>query len=161
MKVIDIQGVVVSGCGKFRDEILLPNNLLSGYKDWMHAFAQGTLNVRFSISGLPQPLQTNGLKDLDLNDSFPPAIYQSGTVIPSNTIQPNAQNPRRGDLQLWRAILNNCQTRTEHKCYLIRRVGSGYSDVAEILGQQNFHDDCSFADGHQVSIQMFYGTLET
>ncbi|WP_201095929.1 hypothetical protein [Thiocystis minor] len=161
MKVIDIQGVVVRGCGKFRKQICLPDDLLSGHGDWMPSFVQGTLNVQFSISQLPRLLQSHGLQALDLKDTFPPSIYRSGADVPGNTIQSNGKNPRQGDLQLWRAILINHQTQTKHKCFLIRRVKSRYRDKAEILGQHNFRENWKFADGHQVSIQVYSGAHET
>jgi hypothetical protein len=157
MKVIYIHGKVVRGCRKFRDQIFLPADLLSGHEDWMPSFVQGTLNVEFLISTLPICYQLHGLRTLDLNDSFSPSIYRPGTDVPSNTIGPSDQNPRRGDLQLWRAILRNRQTQTEHNCFLIRRVESGYTDKAEILGQHNFRENWNFSDGHQVSIEVFSG----
>ncbi len=161
MNVIKIWGEVVGGCRKFREKIHLPEDLLVGHEDWMPSFVQGTLNIQFPISDLPQSLQSAGLRALDLNDSFPPAIYRIGADVPNNTIQPNVDSPRRGDVQLWKAILSNLQTQTEHNCFLIRRVESGYEDKAEILGQQNFRDECQFVDGHLVSIQVFAGEVET
>ena len=157
MNEIEIRGVVVSGCGRFRAEIHLPDDLISGHEAWMASFVQGTLNIQFPTPSLPQPLRAAGLRGLDLNQSFVPAIYRVGTDVPNNTIQPNANNSRRGDLQLWRAVLRNLQAQTEHNCFLIRRVDSGYRDKAEILGQQNFRDECQFEDGHHVTLQVFAG----
>ena len=161
MNAITITGTVVGGCREFRKKICLPEDLLSGHEDWMPSFVQGTLNVLFPISELPQFLQSAGLRALDLNESFPPAIYRNGADVPDNTIRPNACNPRRGDLQLWKAILCDHRAQKRHQCFLIRRVDSGYKDKAEILGQQNFRDDCQFVDGHQVSIDIFAGADET
>ena len=161
MDNISVTGIVVSGCRKFRKQIYLPEDLINAHEAWMPSFVQGTLNVQLSMSDLPRPLRSAGLPALDLSDSFRPAIYRAGTDVPNNTIQPNAENPRRGDLQLWRAILHNHSTQTKHNCFMIRRVGSGYKNIAEILGQQNFRDVNKFKDGDQVSIQVMPGAGET
>ena len=153
--------MVVSGCRKFRKQICLPENLLNGHESWMPSFVQGTLNIQLSMSNLPQPLRSAGLPGLDLSDSFRLAIYRTGADVLNNTMQPTAGNPRRGDLQLWRAILHNHKTQTSHNCFMIRRVGSGYRDIAEILGQQNFRDGCKFNDVDKVSIQVLPGAGET
>ena len=161
MKAFKARGNVVGGCQKFRELIRLPDNLLAGHEDWMPTFVQGTLNVEVPIASLPNILRSDGFKGLDLNELFPPAIYRAGADVPSNTIQPNTQNPRRGDVQLWRTTMDNLQTRTSFNCFIIRRVESGYKNIAEILGQLNFRDECRFEDGHQISIQVFSGTGET
>lgn len=157
MNNFSVSGAVVGGCGRFRDEILLPDDLLIGHDDWMPSFVQGTLNILLSLAELPEPLCSSGLRALDLNRSFPPIIYRSGADIPDNTIKPTAEEPRSGDLQLWRAKLINHNTEAEYSCFLIRRVGSGYRDKAEILGQYNFRSTCDFKDGDNVTLTVFLG----
>ena len=126
----------------------------------MESFVQGTLNIQFSASELPVRFQAHGLRSLDLNDSFPPAIYRAGTEVPNNTIKPSSENPRRGDLQLWRSVLVNHQTKTEHQCYLIRRVESGYRDKAEVLGRQNFRCEVGYLNSHTVLLTVYAGVAK-
>lgn len=127
----------------------------------MESFVQGTLNIGFSTVELPAHFRAFGLRSLDLNASFPPAIYRSGTVVPNNTIKPSSENPRRGDIQLWRSVLVNQEIKTRHKCYLIRRVESGYRDKAEILGQQDFRREVGFLTNHSVCLTVYAGLGET
>jgi len=155
MGTFRFNGRVVDGGGLFRKQIGLPANLLSGYEEWMPEFVQGTLNIQFSIPELPSEFHGMGLRFLDLNENFPPKIYRAGSDIENNTIQPSSVNPRKGDLQLWQAFLFNQQTDTEHKCFLMRRVESGYRDKAEILGECNFREKCGFLNGHQVTVTVY------
>ncbi len=155
MDTIVITGKVVDGSGLFRKQIVLPVDLIDGHETWMNSFVQGTLNIQISIASLPATFQSNGLRALDLNDTFKPAIYRCGSAVPNNTIQPNTQNLRRGDLQLWKALLENQETQSEHQCFLLRRVESGYRDKAEILGQHHFKSKFGFSNGHRISITIY------
>lgn len=159
MSTLKFNGRIVDGAGLFKTQIALPDDLLAGYENWMPEFVQGTLNIHFPK--LPGEFHGMGLRFLDLNDTFPPTVYRDGSDIFNNTIQPDSTNPRRGDLQLWRAILVNHQTNTEHKCFLIRRVGSGYRDKAEILGQFNFRETWAFRNDQLVTVTVYSDGRET
>ena len=161
MNTIEFNGRIADGSGVFRQQIGLPTNLLSGYEDWMSEFVQGTLNIQLSIAELPSEFHSFGLRFLDLNEAFPPKIYRVSSDIENNTIQPSSANPRRGDLQLWRAVLVNHQTKTKHKCFLMRRVESGYRDKAEILGECNYREKCGFLNYHQVTVTVYADAQET
>ena len=155
MKSFTFNGRIVDGSGLFRKQIGLPTDLLSGNEEWMPQFVQGTLNIQFLIPELPTEFHATGLQYLDLNEAFPPIIYRVASDIQNNTIQPNSDNPRRGDLQLWRAVIINHQTKTEHRCFLMRRVESGYRDKAEILGEYNFREKCDFINDHLVTVKVY------
>lgn len=153
-------GSVVDGSGLFREQIGLPEDLLVGFEHWMPRFVQGTLNIKLSILELPSEFHNQGLRWLDLNDNFPPDIYRVGTDIENNTIKPSKTNLKRGDLQLWRTVLFNEQTDSEHKCFLMRRIESGYKDKAEILGESNFRERYGFQNQHQVRVTVFASRRE-
>jgi len=161
MDRFEITGQIVVGARRFRKEIALPVDLLIGHEAWMDSFVQGTLNVQFPTSTLPEAFHASGLRALDLNSSFQPAIYRSGASVSNNTIQPSAQNPSRGDLQLWKALLENHDTQNEHRCFLIRRVESGYRNIVEILGQHHFRSEFGFSTGNRISITIFAKAGET
>lgn len=161
MTTLKVNGRVVDGSGLFRKQIGLPADLLSGHEEWMSEFVPGTLNIQFVMSELPSEFHGEGLRCLDLSDAFPPSIYRAASDIDNNTIQPTATNPRRGDLQLWIALLVNHQTNTEHRCFLMRRVGSGYRDKAEILGERNFRETWAFQNDHKVTVTIYSDMRKT
>jgi hypothetical protein len=157
MNYLMFNGIVASGCGLFRKEIVLPENLISDQESWMPTFVQGTLNIQLMLSELPKGFGPEGLRFIDLNKDYPPDIYRLGSEVENNTLKPNSERPQRGDLQLWKALLTHKRTSTSHKCFLMRRVGSGYRDKAEILGQSNFKENWDFQNGDQVSVTTLVG----
>ncbi|MFC1567970.1 hypothetical protein ACFL3K_02080, partial [Pseudomonadota bacterium] len=153
---LKLNGHVVDGCKQFKEKIVLPPDLLKDDPDWINVFVQGTLNVKLDPTSMALFEVNQGLHTLDINLSHPPHVYRDGREIENNTIQPTNDLPFNGDFQLWRANLMNGRLGTSYNCYLIRRVGSGYQDIAEILGSFHFRSKGNFLTGDPVKVDVYF-----
>lgn len=136
------EGYVHRGQGDFSN-MVIPGRTDESYfpGDWPAELASGSLNVR--ITGYPPEFQQRGWgAKVTVLDSglFQPAFVLPGHAILNNTI-PNRRNPsdrRTGDAQVWRATLENAYK--AHSCWVLRRLGSGYRDVLELVSEVRIRD---------------------
>jgi len=146
-EILILNGNVVDGCGRFADELFLPPDLLKDDLGWIKTFVPGTLNIKLHDKSTSLFGKSKGLRSLDSNSEYPPHIYRDGQEIGNNT---------KGGVQLWRATLLNVRLGTSYNCYVIRRIGSDYQYVAEILGSIHFRDEDNFMTNDPVKLEVFF-----
>ncbi len=154
---------VCSGAGLFAKEIALPspNPALTCISDWPNEFAPGTLNLKIdtlkwpNVAGLN--FQNEGVQCLDLCPLFKPALYLDYTTVLNNTINPTSHDEFAGDLQYWRAELQLKGQRETIRCYMLRRVRSGYRDQIELISDIHLRNMFSLENGTYAKLSIFNG----
>ena len=152
-------GKVQGGRGGFRNKILLPDASRLYDGGWIGELKQGTFNIRVQNLNLHTEneirFQEFGVRKLDLLDGFPPQVYLRWDVVPHNTITPSTDCPQAGDLQFWRAQLTCVGKTDRRRCYMLRRVNSGYHDTIELLSDVLFREEFGLVDGDPVDLRVF------
>lgn len=122
---------------------------------WPEVLHPGTLNVRINPEGRPPGFDTlDGVSVLDTG------VVASAFIIPQNringnTLCPTPENQRKGTAQVWRADLehaNGCQP-----CWALRRIGSGYRDVLEVVSEYYLRDLIGLQNGDSVAVVLHAG----
>lgn len=134
------EGYVRSGQGGF-SKMVIPGKTDESYfpEDWPAELALGSLNVR--ITGYPAEFQQRGWgTSVALLDSrlFQPAFVLPGRAILNNSIPAHPSDTRTGDAQVWRASFERQDV--AHPCWVLRRLGSGYRDVLELVSEVRIRD---------------------
>lgn len=137
IKQIKFFGKVCDGAGRFSKENIIKPFNKTCKSGWPTDFEPGTFNIRVDDTNWPDAqgldFRTDGLWCMDRNTHFKPAHYLPYTYIPNNTLNPNNKGQYGGDLQFWRAILKIGNSSEIIKCYMLRRVRSGYKDKIELV----------------------------
>ena len=151
-------GRVVPGCHRFHTQVVIPGRdaleaaCPVGWPELLHP---GTLNVQIDPEGRPSAFDTpDGLRALDTG-VVAPAFVIPGGRIKGNTLCPTPENPSNGTAQVWRAELEHadgCQP-----CWVLRRIGSGYSGVLELVSEYHLRNLLGLQPDDPVSVLLYDG----
>jgi len=140
MTILTFNGHISKGAGLFATQLVVPGTreLPAPIPNWPAQLHPGTLNFKVSANGFPleflQHFGTASVKHLDKR-SFKPLVELPGALIRNNTLPATAQQPDRGNAQIWKAtIVSTLGTSAE--CWVLRRICSGYSDVLECVSER-------------------------
>lgn len=160
---LEFRGRICNGAGLFAQEIILPSPVeeLKSIENWPSRLINGTLNVQIGLFGWPSATGLNfrsgGVQCLDRAMHFPPALYLHHSYIPNNTIRPTKEDNSAGDLQFWRTELFIEGVREIVRCYMLRRVRSGYQNTIEIMSHIHFRNEYDVRNGQKVSLIVYPG----
>jgi len=112
--------------------------------DWPETLAPGTLN--FKYQELPPALATRGWTDIrELDRRQFAALFEiPQDEIVGNTLRPGSAGGEKGRAQVWRARLETDNGSID--CWVLRRIGSGYSDVLELVSAIRIRDALSLTE---------------
>jgi len=126
--------------------------------------AAGTLNIHVKRSGFPAAFLDNfkdhSFRHLDLR-RFKPEAELPWSDIGGNTLPPTPDKPDRGSAQVWRASLLNLQTKNDHLCWVLRRIGSDLRSEVELVSDENLREALNLSDGSPVQIGVEGAWVET
>jgi hypothetical protein len=156
---LTFEGAVVGGLGRFGLEIGVPGRaqLPDAPEDWPESLARGTLNFR--VHELAASLRDRGWPDIQRFDrrEFAAAFEIPHNALRSNTLGPEPGAPEKGRAQVWRARLEAEQRAAS--CWVLRRIGSGYADVLELVSGQRLREEIGLPIGTNWQAQLrMYGS---
>lgn len=147
------------GVGQY-SELVFPSReefegLPEGWKDRMEP---GSLNA--NVMGFPFDFselvdgEGYGLTRLD-NSSFKPVAIIPGHLIENNLLVPTDINPNRGDAQIWPCEVSRVGTSDTFNAWAVRRVGSGYNDVIELMSANHLRSQHDLNTHDQIKLRLF------
>ncbi len=152
---------VCDGAGRFAEEIEIPSPVegLTSVEGWPSGLVRGTFNIQVQGNSWPEieglDFRRAGVQCLDRSSVFSPALYLDHSFIPNNTLNPNNKGEFGGDLQFWRAELSIANGPENLRCYMLRRVGSGYRDKIELVSDVHFRREYQVESGREVSLVVY------
>lgn len=156
-------GLVCDGAGRFAEEINIPSPVegLKSVRGWPCEIVKGTFNIQVEGAGWPECEDLNfsggGVQCLDRSPVFPPALYLDYSFVPNNTLNPDNKGEFGGDLQFWRAELGIGNSSEIIRCYMLRRVKSGYRDKIELVSDVHFRSEHQIINGQRVNLVVYDG----
>jgi hypothetical protein len=154
---LEFAGNVVNGIGK-HSELFIPgrSELPECPLDWPEKLFPGSLNVR--ISKYPNEFASRGLPPfataLDVA-GFEPQFTIEQHLILENKLTATQAMPRRGEAQIWRALL--IAPNHEVGCWILRRFGSALKDQIELVSSIGLRNELGLASDREwpVVVRMF------
>lgn len=137
---LHFEGHVADGAHKFAEQLVIPGAALLPVpiEGWPEKLWPGTLNFRIAPNGFPRDYLTRfrsaSVKHLD-SRQFIPLAQLSASLIIGNTLPPTKDEPERGIAQIWRATIT-VASGPATQCWVLRRIGSGYSTVLETVAER-------------------------
>lgn len=156
-------GLVCDGAGRFAEEINIPSPVeaLRSVEGWPCELEKGTFNIQVEKAGWPDfeglDFSASGVQCLDRSAAFAPALYLDHSFVPNNTLNPGNKGTFGGDLQFWRAELSIDNRPDIIRCYMLRRVRSGYRDKIELVSDIHFRSKYQVRNGQRVSLVVYAG----
>jgi hypothetical protein len=154
---LTFRGRVTPGIGLFSLQIVVPGRAQLGADappDWPALLSPGTLNVRVSSNGWPDAIdQRRQIEQVD-NGEFRPALVIPHQRIENNTLGPREGHPLCGTGQAWRAEFSIRDQKAS--CWILRRIGSGYRDVIELVSDSNLRAKYSLTDDDSVLLDAWH-----
>lgn len=130
-------------------------NLPEGWADEMQP---GSLNA--NIEEFPADFDEladgQGYDVQKLDDSgFKPAAIIPAELIENNALQPRPSNPKRGQAQIWPCEVSVIGTSKTFNAWAVRRNGSAYTDVIEIMSDQHLRKTYGIKNGDRLNVRLF------
>jgi hypothetical protein len=164
MDTLTFHGTVQSGAHEFNTlEFPDAHEVDGAPDDWPgRELYEGSLNVHVAPKGYPDKWselgKSRGLRRFD-EKRFQPAFVIPGDLIANNTIDPGKYGmPDAGDVQVWRARLQNDATREVADCWLVRRIASDMEIALELMAIVRLRAMGLERDGSPVTVTVC-GTL--
>lgn len=157
------QGVVQSGMGMYSElSFPGPDEIARAPSDWPdpETMQPGSLNI--AITEYPDNLEnltgvTNRITGLD-NGHFQPEFSIPAASIGANALMPrNGGDPKRGIAQIWRCNVENQDTGEKFDAWVVRRIGSAYYNILELMADRKLRDTHNLEDGTPVTLTVFDG----
>ena len=146
--------VVSSGIGMY-SELEFPTHPL-----WPAEMHAGSLNANILPEGFPKPLDKMGegwgVQKLD-NKKFSALFNIAQNDIGNNMLTPSKNNPERGTAQIWECTVSAANTSTEFNAWAVRRIGSAYSDVIEIMSDKHLRNEYGLENGTEITVKLHEG----
>ncbi len=146
--------VVNSGMGMY-SELEFPKHPL-----WPADMHAGSLNANILPNGFPRALDKMGegwgVQKLD-NKKFSALFNIAQSDIGNNMLTPRADNPERGTAQIWGCTVTTADKSTEFNAWAVRRIGSAYSDVIEIMSDKHLRNTYGLENGTEITVKLHEG----
>lgn len=123
--------------------------------DWPLTLYPGSLNIL--VSSYPEQLADRGLpsKVAALDEGcFQPAFEIPGTAMQNNVLVPTQGQPRRGDAQVWHAVIRRIADSLSVGCWVLRRIGSSVGEQLEFVAGERLRDR-GLQDGDFVAVSLY------
>jgi CTP-dependent riboflavin kinase len=125
--------------------------------DWPETLHPGSLNVKIAEDGYPVQLLNRCpgtlVEKLD-SRMFAPAFEIPRDAIENNGLKPKRNKPRRGDAQVWRALLAFPTHARPVECWVLRRFCSTIKRQLEIVSDKHLRKEFGLVDGVQVAVKL-------
>ena len=153
---IDFDCAVGDGIGRYSD-LEFPTkeectDLPAGWPDHMQP---GSLNA--NILRMPINLDVlgpgYGVQKLD-NRRLIPACVIPFDQIRKNLLVPSNDNPERGNAQIWECKVTVAKTSKIFNAWAVRRSGSAYSNVIEIMSDRHLRKAYDLQTGDAVKVRL-------
>lgn len=128
---------------------------------WPEKMHSGSLNASIKSNGFPAELETlgqngHGVQKLD-NGRFSSLFNIAQKDIGNNSLTPTRENPERGTAQVWACQVEVEGTTKAFNAWAVRRIGSAYYNVLELMSDKHLRDTYSLENGMSVKIKLFKG----
>ncbi|MGB9153234.1 MAG: DUF120 domain-containing protein [Alphaproteobacteria bacterium] len=152
---------ISSGMGMYSELAFPTHAQIQGLpKDWSDNMFRGSLNA--AVIDYPVELSALGegfrVQKLD-NKKFTPAVVIPQTAIGNNSLGPRGNDTERGTGQAWRAQINVTKTGEKADVWAVRRIGSAYNDIIELMSDMKLRDHLRLKDGDKIELTLFAGDV--
>ncbi|GEM_PF-1418340 len=124
---------------------------------WLDTIQPGSLNATIARDGYPAALEALGqgyqVQKLD-NGTFEPELVIPQNKIGRNMIKPSAHMPEKGAAQIWPCEVENLKTHEKFNAYAVRRIGSAYHDVIELMSDKKLRDAHKLETGTPIKLTL-------
>lgn len=139
---------------------LFNNQATAAQVEWLDSIQPGSLNITVDRDGYPAQIEDLGkgynVQKLD-NGLFPPELVIAQSKIGNNSIRPYAGAPERGAAQVWPCTVEKLDTHETFNAFAVRRIGSAYSDVIELMADRKLRDAHGLKTGTPVRLTLHSG----
>jgi hypothetical protein len=156
MKELVLEATVAEGLGRysrlsFPDRKTMPDLP----QQWEQAMCPGSLNAR--IINFPREMSElgdgYGIQRLD-NKRLRAAAIVPFDMIENNSLKPNQFNEERGNAQIWPCEVEVDGTTKTFNAWAVRRIGSAYSDVLELMSPDKLREKHGLENGTKIKIRV-------
>ncbi|MCB9991628.1 MAG: hypothetical protein H6867_09740 [Rhodospirillales bacterium] len=157
------KGTVEDGLGRYSSLRFPGSQEINGApKDWPgpKQMTPGSLNCH--VTDFAANFKTaveKGMAVLQLDhDLLRPAFTVPADLIKNNSLRPApGMHPRRGDANVWRCAVENLESGISFDAWLVRRIGSAYSDIIELMSSQKLRPAYDLESGTPIKVTAFAG----
>lgn len=147
--------VVADGMGMY-SELDFPSHPM-----WPEKMQAGSLNARINSDGFPKSLDKMGksgygVQKLD-NKKFSSLFNIAQQDIGNNSLGPTPQEPERGIAQVWKCSVSVDNSHVEFDAWMVRRIGSAYMDVIELMSDKHLRDSYGLQSGMPITLKVHEG----
>lgn len=156
MKSIELEAVISGGMGMYSELTFPKKDALPDLPgQWAQAMCPGSLNT--VITRYPDNMddlgEGYGVQKLD-GKKLEAAAIVPHDMIENNALKPTTYSPERGDAQIWPCEVTVESTSKTFNAWAVRRIGSAYSDVIELMSPDKLRDKHNLSDGTKVKVKI-------
>lgn len=149
---------VASGMGMYSELQFPTRHEFNGLSQkWPEKMFPGSLNASIKTDGFPKNLDVlgngRGVQKLD-NKLLSPEFSIPHDRIGNNLLTPSPDMQERGTAQVWECEIEVKETAKKFNAWAVRRIGSAYADVIEIMSDKALRKTYGLEDGAEITVSL-------